>query len=282
MPTPQPLHILLSSRRLEHAPLLAALARGDVVRAGVAATLIQEVRDAGGGWPRRCVAVVSLIARIDGQERPELETLSSFAAVSARPPQVLLARRSEPAFSLHDLPGSSVITEDDTYGEAVLAVACLRQGVDAACLPACTLATAGESLRASAADYLLTRPSRGMQRAAQEDGYLVARLGDATGALLTSTLDAPGEWVQGDEAVAFMHAYEQARAWVATAPPGEVAGVLRDDFADVPHEILTRAVSLYQGVGCWRGASYLQDEELDASVLALDSALASIRRAVTS
>lgn len=51
----------------------------------------------------------------------------------------------------------------------------------------------------------------------------------------------------------FLEAFREARNWVRSAPPAEVARAVASFFPGHPEAALTAAIAAYQKLGCWEG-----------------------------
>jgi len=79
----------------------------------------------------------------------------------------------------------------------------------------------------------------------------VCALGDVSGPLAFSSLAATPEWIEGDEARAFMRAYRTARQYVIEAPVEDTAEMVRGNFPDLDADVLAATIDRYKRLGCW-------------------------------
>jgi NitT/TauT family transport system substrate-binding protein len=68
-----------------------------------------------------------------------------------------------------------------------------------------------------------------------------------------SSLMATREFLEKDEARAFLRAYRKSREWADQAPAREIARAEESFFPAVELDALAAAIARYQELGCWDG-----------------------------
>ena len=68
-----------------------------------------------------------------------------------------------------------------------------------------------------------------------------------------SSLCASREFLQTEAAQAFLRAFHNAKVWVQTTDPEEVAAKEASYFPEVVPAALAAAIRRYQAIGCWVG-----------------------------
>jgi NitT/TauT family transport system substrate-binding protein len=139
---------------------------------------------------------------------------------------------------------------------AMLKYALHRQGVDAARVNAID-AGGPEAMvaafRRGEADYVHLQGPAPQQLEQDGAGHVLASVGEAIGPVAFSSLCATRCWLETDTARAFVRAFEQSRAWAATAPAEDIADAEARLFPDIDQAVLARTIAAYQRLGTWQG-----------------------------
>jgi NitT/TauT family transport system substrate-binding protein len=109
------------------------------------------------------------------------------------------------------------------------------------------------AFRTGQGDYFHEQAPYPQQLEYEGAAQVVASVGEVIGPVAFSSLAAAPAWLAGPDAQRFMGAYRKSRAWVNSAPPGEVAAVEQTFFPDIRREALMSAIACYQRLGCWAG-----------------------------
>jgi NitT/TauT family transport system substrate-binding protein len=84
-------------------------------------------------------------------------------------------------------------------------------------------------------------------------GEIVASVGAAMPAVAFSSLCCSKKFQSTDSYRLFLNAYTNAREWVRTAKPDEIAAAVAEFFPMVTTGALTDSIARYQALGCWDG-----------------------------
>lgn len=255
----QPIILNEPFRAVFYAPFYVAEARGLFAAQGV------EVRRDTAGDPSR--AAENLLAgRADiawsGPMRPMMLRdrdpscpLRSFCAVVMKDPFLLIGRGPNPAFRLADLPRLRF----GAVSEVPTPWWCLqddlrREGIDPAALNLVTGRPMAENAAAVAAGTLdvaqVFEPHAALLEAR---GVAVWHRAADRGLSAYSALYATEQRIaeRSAEFEAMIRAMAEALAWIAQAPPEEIAALLAPLFPEIPRAPLATALARYQGAGLW-------------------------------
>ena len=201
----------------------------------------------------------------NGQQPPTVH----FAQINERDGFFIASRRDPSAFSWDQLLSGNFMFVHGGQPQAMLAYALHKQGVDLAQVQAVNAgATAPmmDAWRGGQGDYFHEQGPYPQQLAHEAVAHVVASVGEVIGPVAFSSLSATREWLQRPEAVRFMHAYRQARAWVNTASAAEIAQAEQPFFPDVPLAVLTQTIATYQQLGCWNPEVTISPETYEAAL----------------
>lgn len=202
-------------------------------------------------------------------ERGERSDLVHFAQVNQRDGFFLLGRAPDPAFQWTRLAGTRLLADHGGQPLAMLRYALHRQGVDAGTVD---LIDAGgpeamvAAFRAGEGDYVHLQGPAPQQLAREGVGHVVAAVGEAIGPVAFSSLCASRAWLATDGARAFVRAYAKARAWVAEAPPDEIAAREAPLFPGIDRAALTETIAAYQRLGTWQGPLAIPRDAYEAAL----------------
>jgi NitT/TauT family transport system substrate-binding protein len=205
----------------------------------------------------------------------------NFAHINVRDGFFLAARASEPGFSWSNLSGGRLMYVHGGQPEAMLRYALYRCGVSLAEL---TVVNAGstqqmmEAFRAGAADYFHEQAPYPQQLEVEGIARVVASVGEAIGPVSFSTLAATPDWLKQPQAVRFMRAFRDARAWVNSAPATQIAARLTQLFPGIDLSALVSGIEAYQRLGCWEGDPEIRSAHYEAALDVFQHAGAISRR----
>ena len=254
------INIVFSRFSAFYSPLIATFAAGFLAEEGLDAR--HSVATPEAPAPTRLAAGTAQVAQsavsnnwgvIEAGGTP---AIVHFAHINQRDGFFLCGRTAEPAFDWQSLAGRSVLVDHRPQPLAMFRYAVHRSGLDFA-----AIATLDEgppdamvaAFRAGRGDYVHLQGPAPQQLEAEGADHVVASVGEAIGPVAFSSLAATRAWLETDAAAAFMRAYGKARAYVATAPAGEVADREAAFFPGIDRAALTSCIAAYQRLGNWGG-----------------------------
>jgi NitT/TauT family transport system substrate-binding protein len=132
--------------------------------------------------------------------------------------------------------------------------ACFKSGLDIHDLeivdagPPAAMITA---FREGQGDYIHLQGPYPQQLEHDGAAHIVTSLAGAVGPCAFSSLAAKREWLQTDQARAFMRAYRKARAWLIATSASDVASSEGSFFKDTDPSVLKDTIAAYQQLGTW-------------------------------
>ena len=240
-----------------YSPLLAAIAGGYLAREGLEpiyepGTPVDADLVAG----RLHVAQSAVAAHFRVLEAGGETPLAHFAQINARDGFFLALRGTAAPFEWSQLAGKTVLVDHFFQPLAMFRYALHRQGIAPAAMH---WVNAGEpaamerAFRAGHGDVLHAQGPLPQQLEYEGVAHVAAPVGAAIGPIAFSSLCARREWLQTPMARAFMRGYAQARAFVAAAPPEQIAASIGDFLPGIESAVLVRTIAAYQALGCWEG-----------------------------
>jgi NitT/TauT family transport system substrate-binding protein len=175
-----------------------------------------------------------------------------FAQINQRDGFFLVGRAADPAFDFRKLEGRTLLADHGPQPLAMLKYAVQHNGAEWKKIKVVNAGTP-EAMEAAfgggKGDYVHLQAPVG----AGEGAGIVASVGASMPAVAFSSLCCARQFQKTETYRVFLSAYARAREWVRTAPAGEIAAAEASFFPLIAPELLTAAVSLYQGLGCWEG-----------------------------
>ena len=203
-------------------------------------------------------------------ERGERSEIVHFAQINQRDGFFIAGRRPDPDFAWRKLAGAAVLADHGAQPLAMLKYALHKQGIDFADLNA--IDAGGPEAMVAAfkdgqGDYIHLQGPAPQQLEHDGAAQVLASVGEAIGSVAFSSLCATRRWLATDAAKAFTRAFANARTWVATSPPEEIAQAEAPFLPGIDEAVLARTIAAYQRLGCWRGSIEI---DRDAYEVALD------------
>lgn len=258
-PTLHPIILAEPFRAVFYAPFYVAEARGLFIAEGV------EVRRATAGDPTKAAEnLLSGAADIawSGPMRPMMLRdrdpscpLRSFCAVVMKDPFLLIGRGARPGFTLADLPTLRFGSVSEVPTPWWCLQDDLRQaGIDPEALNRVTGRSMAENI-AAVLDGSLDVAQAFEPHAALAEAQGAAvwhRAADRGPSAYTAFYATEARIAERSaEFEAMIRAMAASLAWIAQAPPGEIAATIAPLFEDVPLAALTTALARYQGLALW-------------------------------
>jgi NitT/TauT family transport system substrate-binding protein len=276
---------MASRHSIFYSPLIGGIAGGFFAQEGFEATY-QVVP------PGRHVAELIAAGEIDVAqsavsaswpflEKGQTPPLVHFAQVNQRDGFLIAARNADPAFAWSKLAGARLMFVHGAQPRAMLAWAMHKHGLDIAQVRAIDAGDTAQMMaafRAGQGEYFHEQGPYPQQLVQEGVAHIVASVGEAFGPLAFSSLAASRAWLAGADAPRFMRAYRQARRWVNSAPPAEIAAAEQRFFPEIAREALVSSLEYYQRLGCWQGEPDIDRSHYEASLDVLQHAKLITRR----
>jgi len=255
-----PLHIMVSRHSVFYSPLIAAIAGGFLDRHGLSAEYAvlgkgqrssQLIRD--GAVDIMQSAVSSNWGLMAKGESP---LPVHFAQINRRDGFFLVAREPDSAFQWSKLAGQTVLADHGLQPLVMLKYAARSNGVDWTAVEAIDAGSPEEMARAfrqGKCAYVHLQSPDAHQLVAEGIGFVVASVGASMAPVAFSSLCCSRDFAETDAFRQFLDAYREARNWVRSAIPGEVARAEADFFPGYSPDALAAGIEDYQKVGCWEG-----------------------------
>ena len=202
-------------------------------------------------------------------EKREMPPAVHFAQINNTDGFFIAGRKANSNFTLQDLKGKRVIVDHGGQPLHMFNYACHKVGLKLSDFEAIDAGSADDMVTAfkgGEGDYVHLQGPAPQQLELEGSGVVVGRLGDGVGPCAFSSLASRSDWLETNEAVAFMRAFRVARQWVNQTPALHVANSEIAYFPGISVEALTEAIVAYQALGCWSGQVEIVSEEIAASV----------------
>ena len=202
-------------------------------------------------------------------EKREMPPAVHFAQINNTDGFFIAGRKANSNFTLQDLKGKRVIVDHGGQPRHMFNYACHKVGLKLSDFEAIDAGSADDMVTAfkgGEGDYVHLQGPAPQQLEIEGSGVVVGRLGDWVGPCAFSSLASRSDWLETDEAVAFMRAFRAARQWVNQTPALHVANSEIAYFPGISVEALTEAIVAYQALGCWSGQVEIVSDEIATSV----------------
>lgn len=240
-----------------YSPLLVAIAGGYLAREGLDPIYTPGTPvDADLAAGRLHVAQSAVAADFHVLEAGGETPLAHFAQINARDGFFLALRGAEAPFEWSQLAGKTVLVDHFFQPLAMFRYALHRQGIAPAALhwaDAGDPAAMERAFRGGEGDVLHAQGPLPQQLEYEGIARVAAAVGATIGPVAFSSLCARRDWLHTDMARAFMRGYAKARAFVAVAPPTEVAASIQSFLPGIAPAVLARTIAAYQALGSWEG-----------------------------
>ena len=267
------LRIMVSRHSAFYSPVLAAVTAGFLKDEGFEPSYAVVP-------PGRTVAQVLAAGEIDvaqsavsaswaALEQGKPSPLVHFAQINQRDGFVIAGRRADPAFQWSKLLTGGFMFVHGGQPQAMLAYAMHLRGVNLADAQSVNRGGTEDMLsafRGGEAAWFHEQGPYPQQLEHEGLAHIVASVGEAVGPVAFSSVAASSDWLARPEAKRFMRAYRKARAWVASAPPAEVAASEQSMFPGIHRDALTRTIAYYQSLGNWGGSVTIAPEPYETAL----------------
>jgi NitT/TauT family transport system substrate-binding protein len=266
------LRIMVSRHSAFYSPLIATLAAGFLERREVQASYAvlppgQRPADLIEG---RVVDIMqsSVQSNWGPLERGEGPLPVHFAQINRRDGFFLVGREPDPSFEWSKLAGLAVLADHGAQPLVMLKYAARSNHLDWTKVQAIDAGSPTEMVRAfreGRGAYVHLQSPDAHQLQCDGVGHVVASVGEAMAPVAFSSLCCSRELVRTEKFGLFLDAYREAREWVRTASPGEVARAEAKYFPEHSVLAIEAAVAAYQKLGCWEGGVDIPRELYDQS-----------------
>ena len=181
-----------------------------------------------------------------------------FALINRRDGFFLTGRGNARPFAWKDLEGSRLIADHGSQPLAMLRYAMHYNGVD---WKKIDVVNAGSpenmvaAFRAGKGDFIHLQAPAPQLLEEESAGWIAVSVGESMPPNAFSSLCASREFIGGAAYQAFMAAFAEAKAWVASTDAAEIAAKQESFFPGVSERALASAIARYQAMGNWEGGA---------------------------
>ena len=177
-----------------------------------------------------------------------------FAQINEMDGFFITAREPDPDFTWNKLEGADVLLFGGGQPLAMFNYACHKAGIDAGKMNVINVGGAADmdkAFRDGTAAYVQQQGPFPQQLEADGIGHIVAQVGPKIGPCAFSSLAARREWLETDQAKAFMRAYRKTRVYMNETPAADIAKSQKSYFPTIDENVLASCIGTYQKLGCW-------------------------------
>ena len=274
-----PLRIMVSRHSAFYSPLISTIAAGFLEKQGLSGAY--SILGAG---QRSSVllreGIVDIMqSAVSSNWKPieagEAPLPVHFAQINRRDGFFLVAREPDPAFHWKKLEGKSLVADHGGQPLAMLRYAIRTNGVDWRRIHAIDAGSPEEMQRAfhqNGADYIHLQSPASHQLEAEGGGHIVASVGESMPPVAFSSLCCARDFLGTATFRSFLEAFREAREWVRSASPAEVAQKEAGFFPGIAVEVLAASIRRYQALGCWEGGVEIPRDLYEQSLNVFESA----------
>ena len=200
------------------------------------------------------VIQTALIQGLLDLEKGHVPEAINFAQINEMDGFFISAREPDVHFDWHSLEGSEVVMFGGGQPNYMFRYACHKAGIDYDKIIPITPggpADIDKVYRTGQGQYVQQQGPFPQQLEADGIGTIVASVGPKIGACAFSSLAASREWLETDQARAFMRAYRKTRIYLNEGSAAEIALAEKSFFPDIELDALTACIQSYQKLGCW-------------------------------
>jgi len=192
-----------------------------------------------------------------------------FAQVNEMDGFFITGREPDPGFTWDKLEGAEVVMFKGGQPNVMFQYACHKAGIDYEKIIPVTpggAADIDEAFRDGKGRYVQQQGPFPQQLEHNGIGHIVAQVGPEIGPCAFSSLAASPEWLETDEAGAFVRAYRKARIYLNETPAVEIAKAEKSYFPDIDESALADCIAAYQRLGCWTPHVDITREAFDVTL----------------
>lgn len=274
-----PLRITVSRHSAFYSPLISTIAAGFLERHGLSAEYGVLAKGQRSSELIREGAVDIMQSAVSSNWRPlekgDPDLPVHFALINQRDGFFLVAREPDAAFAWKKLEGKSLLAD---HGLQPLVMLKYAVGINGADWQRIHSIDAGSpegmqrAFRQGDADFVHLQAPFSHQLEAEGAGHIVASVGESMPPVAFSSLCCSPSFLKTEDCRTFVAAFQQAREWVRTAAPEEVAEKEARFFPGLPVEVLASSIRRYQSVGCWSGGVEITPELYEQALNVFEAA----------
>lgn len=196
-------------------------------------------------------AVAASFAELESGQTPDIV---HFAQINERDGFFIATREIDKDFHWSKLAGKKVLVDHFFQPMAMFRYACFKQGVDFKTIDVVDAGDVNQidaAFREGTGDYVHQQGPAPQQLEHEGIAHVIASVGEAIGPVAFSSLCASRQWLNTDEAKAFMRAYRQGRKAVIERPAAEIADVVSAFLPEISRAVLEQTIASYQQLGTW-------------------------------
>jgi NitT/TauT family transport system substrate-binding protein len=251
---------MVSRHSAFYSPLIATIARGFLERRGVAAEYAILAPGQRSSDLIRTGAVDIMQSAVSSNwkpmERGESPLPVHFAQINRRDGFFLVARQPDAAFEWNKLSGQAVVADHAAQPFAMLKYAARSNGLDwtqVEDIDAGTPEEMAHAFRQGRGAYVHLQSPAAHQLEVDGVAHVVVSVGASMPPVAFSSLCCAREFTCAQTFRQFVEAFGEAREWVRTAAPEEVARTEAGFFPAMSMNALADGIRRYQALGCWEG-----------------------------
>jgi NitT/TauT family transport system substrate-binding protein len=267
------LRIMVSRHSAFYSPLIATLAAGFLERRG----LTGEYSTLGAGqrssdlFRDGTVDIMqsAVSSNWGAMDRGESKLPVHVAQINCRDGFFLVARHPDPTFQWGNLAGQTVLADHGLQPLVMLKYAARANGVDWAAIDAIDAGSPekmAQSFREGTGAYVHLQSPDAHRLEVEGSGYVVASVGASMPEVAFSSICCSRRFAKTSTFRDFLEAFREARNWVRSASPAEVARTEASFFPGYPEAALTSAIAAYQKIGCWEGGTEIPRDLYEQAV----------------
>ncbi|HOA81546.1 MAG TPA: ABC transporter substrate-binding protein [Defluviitaleaceae bacterium] len=202
-----------------------------------------------------------------------------FAQQTQRAGNFLVSREDEKDFQWTDLKGKTVIGGrpggmPQMVFEYILKQNGLKPFEDVEIITNLQFTATAGAFASGTGDYSIEFEPTASTLEVQNNGYVVASLGTASGKVPYTVFMASKEYIENNPEIIqkFTNAFYKAQVWVKEHSPEEIAEVIHPQFKETDKELLVKIIKRYKDQDTWCETPIMEEESLTLLQDILESA----------
>ena len=267
------LNIMASRHSAFYSPMICTIAGGFLEKEGLTGEyhIVEEGGSSGGAVAegRMDVAQAAVSASWGPMDSGLRAPFAHFAQINRYDGFFIAGREADSAFSWDSLLSSRFLYVHGGQPEAMLRYGAHKMGIDLSAVDDIDSPGGNEMMgqwRNGQGDYFHEQGSFPQQLEHDDQGHILASVGEAVGPVAFSSLVGRWDWLETDEAKRFATAFKASREWVNTADPGEIAKAEASFFPDMAESAIASAVSAYQNLRTWSGGIAIEKDLYESAL----------------
>jgi len=267
------LNIMASRHSAFYSPMICTIAGGFLEKEGLTGEYhVVETGGSSGGAVaegRMDVAQAAVSASWGPMDSGVRAPFAHFAQINRYDGFFIAGREADSAFSWNNLLRGRFLHVHGGQPEAMLRYGAHKMGIDLSSVDDIDSPGGDEMMtqwRNGQGDYFHEQGSFPQQLEHDDQGHILASVGEAVGPVAFSSLVGRWDWLETDEAKRFAVAFKASREWVNTADPAEIAKAEASFFPDMAESAIASAVSAYQKLGTWSGGIAIERDLYESAL----------------